>query len=190
MSYIRENSVVPVLLNQIELYNKSVDEAHRIPAYTMEYKFCEWRSWRADIAWPELHLLLEVEGGTKNAARSRHTTSVGYDEDCVKYSTASILGYRLIRCTGRMVVDGEGLTMLLYSLGLIDRESLAKALPVKTSPYSKAGKEKKLAHARQLRAERTVKKTTTKKVVKTKTQTTKVYSLRQIAEPKKLPDKT
>lgn len=143
--YIREDSVVPVILNQIALYNASQKEnPHlQVPDYVQEFSFCDWRQWRADVAWPEQKLLLEIEGGTRNAARSRHTTSVGYDEDCVKYSTASVLGYTLIRCTGRMIHDGEALALVLHALSLITREDLAKALPVKSSPYSKAGRVRK-----------------------------------------------
>lgn len=62
------------------------------------------RKFRADIGFPQEHLLIEIEGG--NWTRGGHTRGQGYEDDCEKYSIASILGYTLIRVTYGMVNNG------------------------------------------------------------------------------------
>lgn len=60
------------------------------------------RQWRADFAWPEQMLLVEIEGGLMPPgvdAQSRHAHIVGYTEDCQKYNVALELGYAVLRYT-------------------------------------------------------------------------------------------
>jgi hypothetical protein len=77
----------------------------------VEYKFCKDRKWRADYfvsVAPSgciVPTLIEIEGGVWSG-HSRHTRGSGYSEDCLKYSTASVLGYRVFRFTTSQVLDG------------------------------------------------------------------------------------
>jgi very-short-patch-repair endonuclease len=72
-----------------------------------EYPFHPTRKWRFDFAWPDLKLAVEVEGQTWHAGR--HTRGSGFEKDCEKYAEAAILGWRVIRVTADMVVDGRGI---------------------------------------------------------------------------------
>ncbi len=69
-----------------------------------EFYFARPRQFRADLAWPEHRILLEVEGGIYIGGR--HNRALGYQADCYKYSLASILGYTLIRVTYDMIAGG------------------------------------------------------------------------------------
>lgn len=77
-----------------------------------EFKFAAElkRQFRADIGFPQEHLLIEIEGG--NWTSGRHTRGQGYEDDCEKYSIASILGYTLIRVTYGMILDGRAYQLM------------------------------------------------------------------------------
>lgn len=74
-----------------------------------EFSFHDDRRWRADFAWPDRMLLAEYEGGiyTKGA----HVRGKHFESDCEKYNEATLLGYRVLRFTHRMVHDGMALEM-------------------------------------------------------------------------------
>ncbi len=72
-----------------------------------EYRFHPERKWRADFAFPEQKLLIEVEGGTWSAGR--HSRGSGFATDCEKYAEAAILGYRVIRVTTDQVRTGQAI---------------------------------------------------------------------------------
>lgn len=61
-----------------------------------EYCFHPKRKWRADYAFPEFKIMLEVEGGTW--VRGRHITPQGFLADMEKYNAAASLGWLLLRC--------------------------------------------------------------------------------------------
>jgi hypothetical protein len=68
-----------------------------VPAPVPEYRFAPPRKWRADWAWPDHRVALEVEGGVWTGGR--HTRGAGYIKDLEKYSEAAILGWCVIRVT-------------------------------------------------------------------------------------------
>lgn len=82
---------------------------HRLgyPKPMEEFYFMPGRRFRADRAYPERLILIEVEGGIYQ--QGRHQRPTGYTNDCIKYSWASILGYTLLRFTAPMmqVQDNE-----------------------------------------------------------------------------------
>lgn len=99
-----------------ELFLDILDPEMKIGMQT-EYRFAKeftGRQWRTDFAWPDRMLLLEIEGGIELRGRrqGRHTRPAGYTEDCIKYSWASLLGYRLIRVTRNMIIQGEAYRLL------------------------------------------------------------------------------
>lgn len=63
------------------------------PELEKEYKFCPGREWRADYRIGQW--LIELEGGVHS--KGRHVRPAGFIEDCFKYNTAAMLGYRIIR---------------------------------------------------------------------------------------------
>jgi very-short-patch-repair endonuclease len=91
-----------LLAYQIKLMN--------FPVPVREYKFVPGRKFRADFAWPDRMLLLEVEGGTW--IKGRHTTGGGYESDCEKYSLAALLGYRVMRFTTSQIKKGMAVSFL------------------------------------------------------------------------------
>lgn len=86
-----------------------------IPDPFYNYKFHSERKFKFDFAWPNYWLACEIEGGTWG--KSRHTTGVGFENDCMKYDEAMRLGWNIYRCTGDMVNSGraiETIEILLF----------------------------------------------------------------------------
>lgn len=71
------------------------------PRPTAEYKFCDWRKFRFDWAWPELRVGVEVDGGAWLAHGGRHAG----DGDREKLNLAAQLGWRVLRYSPRMLSD-------------------------------------------------------------------------------------
>lgn len=86
------------------------------------------RQWRSEFAYTWLNLLIEIEGGTEShgkqvtvikdgkpkmiTLRSRHVTPGGFADDCVKYNAAQLLGWIVLRYTGKQVRSGEAISHL------------------------------------------------------------------------------
>jgi hypothetical protein len=87
-----------------------------LPRPTLEYRFAanEGRRYRFDGAYVLQRLGIEVEGGIW--ANGRHTRGPGYDEDCRKYSLAAALGWRVVRCTDGMILDGSAVELIARAL--------------------------------------------------------------------------
>jgi len=85
-----------------------------LPLPVPEYRFDTTRRWRADYAWPDQMIMLEVEGGAWT--NGRHTRGSGYLADICKYNRAAVLGWRLLRCTPKGLYDPETITMLQQAL--------------------------------------------------------------------------
>lgn len=79
--------------------------AMRLPEPVREYRFAPPRRWRADFAYPEKKLLIEVEGGVW--VNGRHNRPLGFIKDAEKYNEAACLGYRVLRVTPDMIRSGE-----------------------------------------------------------------------------------
>lgn len=86
-----------------------------LPKPAREHQFFSDRQWRFDFAFPSILLALEVEGGSW-MAKGGHTTGKGFEEDCEKYSVAAVLGWRVIRATGKQVKSGQALIWLKTAL--------------------------------------------------------------------------
>lgn len=94
-----------------------------LPAPTTEYRFHETRKWKFDYCYPERMLAIEIEGqhskredGKWVYGGGRHNRPEGYENDCRKYNAATLLGYRVIRVTAKMVDSGEALRLLEEAL--------------------------------------------------------------------------
>lgn len=85
-----------------------------LPEPERELRFLAPRRFRADFAWPELRVILEVEGGTWG--RGRHNTEPGYSNDAEKYSLAAIAGWCVVRVTSRMMKEGLALRLIRRAL--------------------------------------------------------------------------
>lgn len=98
------------MLNDCGLILMADIKSSCLPKPTMEFRFHPTRRWRADYAWPDYMLLLEIEGGVFN--NGRHVRGVGYENDCVKYNSAIMMGYTLLRFTTSQVKSGYAIELL------------------------------------------------------------------------------
>lgn len=78
-----------------------------LPMPEREYRFCPGRKFRADFAFVGFKLLIEVDGATWT--NGRHSRGAGIASDCEKQNLAVLLGYRVLRFTGDMVMDGTAI---------------------------------------------------------------------------------
>lgn len=85
-----------------------------LPAPVPEFQFHATRKWRADFAWPEAMVFVEIDGGTWT--QGRHSRGKGYAEDCVKLNEAALLGYTVIRVTGEHITSGAALEWVSRAL--------------------------------------------------------------------------
>ena len=60
-----------------------------------EYRFHPERKWRFDFAF-DGKVALEVEGGIWTGGR--HTRGTGFAKDIEKYNTATLCGWKILRC--------------------------------------------------------------------------------------------
>jgi hypothetical protein len=93
-------------------YHDLLEQLHyaNIPPPIAEFRFAPPRKFRADFAWPDHHLLLEIEGGVWT--RGRHTRASGFLKDIEKYNLATARGYRLVRVTPQMIQTGDALSAI------------------------------------------------------------------------------
>lgn len=85
--------------------------AHNIGNYCIEYLFHPIRKWRFDYAWTVEKIAVEIEGGTW-LAKSRHTSGVGFLNDCEKYDEAMRLGWDVYRVPGDFIKSGRAIETL------------------------------------------------------------------------------
>lgn len=63
------------------------------------------RRWRFDLAWPHSKVAIEIQGAIWS--NGRHVRGTGYVEDCDKRNAATLLGWRVLYVTDRMIDSGE-----------------------------------------------------------------------------------
>lgn len=91
----------------------------KLPKPEKEVRFHQSRRWRFDFAYPDIKLAIEVEGGIWKAGR--HNRAKGFIQDCEKYNTALLLGWRVLRFPSVAVADGTALQMIEQALEDIDQ---------------------------------------------------------------------
>lgn len=72
------------------------------------------RRWRADFVFPKHRLIVEVDGGSWSGGR--HTTGAGFEADCEKLNAAALLGYRVLRFTGKHIRSGYAFATIKEAL--------------------------------------------------------------------------
>lgn len=89
-----------------------------------EHRFHPKRRYRFDFAWPDVKLAAEVEGvtyegnGKDTRLGGRHVSPKGFEDDAEKYNEAAILGWRVLRLTGKMIKKGQALIYIERALGV------------------------------------------------------------------------
>lgn len=86
----------------------------KLPAPERQYRFHATRRWRADFAWPEHKLLLEVDGG--GYINGRHSRGAGMAADCEKANEALLAGWRMLRVTPAHIRSGEAIAWIQRAL--------------------------------------------------------------------------
>ncbi len=76
-----------------------------LPKPQREFIFHKRRKWRFDLAWPDLLIAVEVEGGIWT--NGRHVRGEGYESDCEKYNEAQLMGWMVLRFTPGMIKRGK-----------------------------------------------------------------------------------
>lgn len=61
--------------------------------FKRQYKFCEWRKFRADFADVENKIIVEINGGVWQGKLGGHTSPMGYTKDCERQNIMVGLGY-------------------------------------------------------------------------------------------------
>ena len=82
-----------------------------LPVPVVEFsgdQFIPGRRFRADIAWPQLRVYVEVDGGTFMRVGGKHARGSGIHKDCEKASLAAAFGWRLIRVDSKWLNEGIG----------------------------------------------------------------------------------
>jgi very-short-patch-repair endonuclease len=79
-------------------------KVYRVPHPVPEFVFAKPRKWRFDFAFPEQKIALEVEGGIFTGGA--HTRGKHFLSDIEKYNRATILGWRVLRCTPQTLITG------------------------------------------------------------------------------------
>lgn len=104
--------------------------ALKLPMFKREYKFALERGWgwRFDFAFlddgqgHEFKIAVECEGlvaryvNGEQFAYGRHATFAGFENDAIKYATAAILGWTVLRFNQRLVTNGTAIDMTLEML--------------------------------------------------------------------------
>ena len=88
-----------------------------MPIPEREYRIHPVRKWRFDFAWPDNHLAVEVDGGAYS--QGRHTRGRGFENDCTKINTATLLGWRVLRYTPGMIDRGEAIADIERALNRV-----------------------------------------------------------------------
>lgn len=76
-----------------------------LPEPVREYRFAPGRKYPFDFAWPDHLVAVEIEGGIWN--NGQHVRGVGYQNNCIKYNLATLMGWRLLRYTSGMLNDPD-----------------------------------------------------------------------------------
>ena len=81
----------------------------------MEHRFHPSRRWRFDFAYPDKKLAIEYQGGVY-MNKSGHSNVSGMERDCLKFSSAAALGWRVMPINAGMVRRGEAVQLVAEAL--------------------------------------------------------------------------
>lgn len=96
-----------------------------LPPFAMQAAFAlkMGRRWKFDFCWHEYHLAIEVEGlvvrklAGQLVCMGRHASISGFKEDAIKYATAALLGWTVVRFEQSQVKDG---TAIDYTMRILE----------------------------------------------------------------------
>lgn len=118
---------MPIRLTDIEASRtrKPADLADRlarqliffgITDFKREYRFHPVRKWRLDLAFPELRIGIECEGVGARGTAGRHQLTQHIHDNTEKHSALAVMGWRLIRVTGKQIHSGHAVKWITQAL--------------------------------------------------------------------------
>lgn len=93
--------------------------AEGIKNFVRQFKWHPERKFLADFAWPELKLIVEVQGGVHIRGARSHTGRKGYEQDRARTNEAVILGYRILEFTPHQIKNGYAIRTVRRALGVL-----------------------------------------------------------------------
>ena len=81
-----------------------------LPVPEREYRFAPPRRYRADFAYPEKKILVEVQGGIYTSGA--HSRGVGLERDYEKLNLAQLNGFRVFQFSRKMIESGVAVNMI------------------------------------------------------------------------------
>lgn len=99
-------------------------KAHCLPPFARQALFAKsiGRRWMFDFCWDQYKLAVEIEGlvvrklGGQLVVTGRHASISGFKEDCIKYASAAMLGWTVIRFEQSQVKNGEAIEYTIRCL--------------------------------------------------------------------------
>jgi len=76
-----------------------------LPQAIREHRFHPIRKWQFDLAYPDLKLAFEYEGGIFSGGA--HTRGKHFQSDVEKYNTSYLMGWTVFRLYGDMIYKGQ-----------------------------------------------------------------------------------
>lgn len=81
-----------------------------LPDPEREWVFAKPRRWRFDLAYPDLMLAIECEGGTWSDGA--HNRGKHFESDATKYNEAVLRGWAILRFTTNQIKDGRAIQVI------------------------------------------------------------------------------
>jgi len=94
-----------------------------LPKPERQYPFAKsvGRQYRADFAFPDERLIVEVNGGAWIGGR--HVRGAGYESDLERNAIATALGWKVMAVTPRHIKSGYALKWIECALGLAEMDA-------------------------------------------------------------------
>lgn len=97
---------------------------NELPAVVPEHRFAKsiGRQWRFDFGFVDYMLAVEIEGlvvrriAGEMVCTGRHASVQGFREDCLKYASAAVLGWTVIRFEQSQVRDRTAIEYTMRAL--------------------------------------------------------------------------
>ena len=84
-----------------------------LPTPKLEYQFAAPRKWRADLAWPDRMLIVEIDGTV-------HRIKARFKADLLRDQAIFLLGWRKLRVSPAQVRDGTAIQLVKRALASPD----------------------------------------------------------------------
>lgn len=99
--------------------------AYKLPEFQRQCMFAKQamgRRWTFDFCTAQYMLAVEVEGlvvrrvGKELVVGGRHASIAGFKEDCIKYASAAVLGWTVLRFEQSQIKSGEAIDFTMRTL--------------------------------------------------------------------------